>query len=572
MSDVVTRFAPSPTGHLHVGGARTALFNWALARQLGGRFLLRIEDTDQARSSADAVTGILADLAWLGIDWDEGPSFTTEDGRRLGGDPRDVGPFFQSERRDLYDAALARLIEADLAYPAFESGEELDALRKQAREEKRNFRYRRPADFDREAARARVEAGEPHVVRFRMPEAGVEVEDAILGPVAFGEDQVDDFVVRKRDGFPTYHLAVVVDDEAMGVTHVLRGQEHLNNTPRHKALQQALGFRVPIYAHLPVIFNADGSKMSKRDKDKAARVAVKEAMAVDEAAARAQLAPAVDAATLERWLGDKKSQLASETLAALASKLGGELPGIDVEDFRRGGYLPGVLVNFLALLGWSPGEKQADGRDLERFDAAYLAAHFDLPRIGKGNARFDRAKLLAFNQESLAELSPRSFQEEHASWLARYAPELAKQLPEDRSALFASAMQPRSRTLAEPTAADGPGAFALVEDHEIDLDEKAVAKFLRKGEPSGAALLAEFRDTLATLEPFAPEALEAAAGAFAEARGIGMGKIAQPLRVAVTGKAASPALGDTLAILGRDAVLARIDRCLAEIGTAAPTG
>ncbi|MCP5065119.1 MAG: glutamate--tRNA ligase, partial [bacterium] len=204
---VVTRFAPSPTGHLHVGGARTALFNWALARQLGGRFLLRIEDTDQARSSADAVRGILEDLAWLGLDWDEGPEFETATGP-VGGDERGVGPFFQSERKDRYDAAIDSLIERDLAYPAFESPEELDALRREARAAKRNFRYRRADGFDRDAALRRARDGEPHVMRFRMPEEEIEVEDRILGQILFGEDQLDDFVVRKRDGFPTYHLAV----------------------------------------------------------------------------------------------------------------------------------------------------------------------------------------------------------------------------------------------------------------------------------------------------------------------------------------------------------------------------
>ncbi len=556
---VVTRFAPSPTGHLHVGGARTALFNWALARRLGGRFLLRIEDTDQARSSPEAVRGILDDLAWLGLDWDEGPE---HDGQ--GGDPRGVGPFFQSERKVRYDEAIASLVERDLAYPAFESPEELDALRREAREAKRNFRYRRPAGFDRDAALARVEGGEPHVVRFRMPEEEVSVEDRILGPVAFPEDQLDDFVVRKRDGFPTYHLAVVVDDQAMGVTHVLRGQEHLGNTPRHVALQRALGFREPVYAHLPVIFNPDGSKMSKRDKDKVARMAVREALATDADGTRARLAGVVDLPMLDRWLADKKSQLGSSDLLEVESLLELDLPGIDVEDFRHGGYLPDVVVNFLALLGWSPGRKDGDGKDLERFDPAFLAEHFALERIGKGNARFDRAKLLAFSQETLGTMDDARFQGHWEDWCARYAPDVLGRLEGPGRARFAAAMKPRSRTLAEPTAPGGPGAFALVEDDGYGFDPKAVGKFLDKGDPSGRALLPELREAVAAVEPFEPEAIEAAAAAVAEAHGLGMGKVAQPLRVALTGAAASPALGETLAILGRESVLRRIDRCLAE--------
>lgn len=566
MNAVVTRFAPSPTGHLHVGGARTALFNWALARSLGGRFLLRVEDTDRARSSAEAARGILEDLAWLGIEWDEGPTLTLPDGRTLGGDPRGVGPFFQSERRASYDAAIQSLLERDLAYPAFESTERLDALRQKAREQKRNFRYRRSGDFDREAALARAETGEEHVVRFRMPEQRVAVVDQVLGEVSFDGDQLDDFVIRKRDGFPTYHLAVVVDDEAMGVTHVLRGQEHLNNTPRHLALQQALGYREPVYAHLPVIFNADGSKMSKRDKDKAARLAVREGLAADEAGLRARLGDTLETGLLERWLGDERSQLPGVQLAALGEALALELPGIEVEDFRRGGFLPEVLVNFLALLGWSPGEKEPDGRDKERFDPSYLAERFSLERVGRGNARFDRSKLLAFNQDSLAALDDERFLALWEAWCARYAPKASSRLGE-RVPLFAAAIKPRSSTLADPTAPAGPGAFAFAADDAFSFDEKAVARFLRKGEPSGLEQLAAFRETLAGLERFDPEAIEAAAFGFAEDRGIGLGKIAQPLRVAVTGSSASPGLGDTLAMLGREAVLARIERCLRECAT-----
>jgi glutamyl-tRNA synthetase len=273
-NQTVTRFAPSPTGHLHIGGARTALFCAAYAGGASGRFVLRIEDTDQKRSSEAAAAGILDDLVWLGITWDDGPTYS-DGAHGCGGDDRGVGPFYQSQRREHYGKHLDRLIDAELAYPAFETPEELAEMRKAAEAEKKTFIYRRPADYDHAAALKRAES-EEHVIRFRMPEAPVTVRDEILGEVTFPYEELDDLVIRKKDGFPTYHFAVVVDDELMGVTHVVRGQEHLNNTPRHIALMNALGFRVPVFAHLPLIFNADGSKMSKRDKDKAVRSAVKQ--------------------------------------------------------------------------------------------------------------------------------------------------------------------------------------------------------------------------------------------------------------------------------------------------------
>jgi glutamyl/glutaminyl-tRNA synthetase len=540
----VTRFAPSPTGHLHIGGARTALYNWALARP-DGRFLLRIEDTDQARSSDQAARGILEDLAWLGIAWDEGPAFAG-----LGGDPRGVGPWRQAERLPHYAAAVDALIARDLAYPAFESNEELEAMRAAARAEKRNFRYRRAPEFDRAAALARMPR-EPHVVRFRMPEQPVAVVDRVLGAIEFGEEHLDDFVIRKRDGFPTYHLAVVVDDELMGVTHVLRGQEHLNNTPRHVALQRALGYREPVYAHLPVIFNADGSKMSKRDKDKAAREAVK--------AGRIDVG---EVAGLDAWLKDKRAQLPQDQLDDLARRLALELPCIEVEDFRRAGYLPDTLCNYLALLGWSPGEKDAEGRDRERFDRAYLAERFSLERIGAGNARFDREKLLAFSQDAIAALSDDEFFARWTEWCERYEPaRLARDEAWRRR--FAAMIRTRCRTLADPTAPGGPGAFAWADDTGFAYDPAAVEQHLRKGEPNGFARLRAAQPALADLTDFTPEAIEAAVGALAAQLGVGMGKLAQPLRVAVTGRAASPPLGETLAILGRDAALRRIARCLA---------
>jgi glutamyl-tRNA synthetase len=558
MPGTVTRFAPSPTGHLHIGGARTALYNWALARP-DGRFLLRVEDTDRARSTEEAAAGILEDLAWLGIHWDEGPAFG-EPGSELGGDPRGVGPFRQAERLDHYAKAVEALIAHDLAYPAFETPEELDALRTAARAEKRTFRYRRAEPFDRDAALARMER-EDHVVRFRMPTEAVTVTDRVIGAIEFGEEHLDDFVIRKRDGFPTYHLAMVVDDEAMGVTHVLRGQEHLNNTPRHVALQRALGYREPVYAHLSLIFNADGSKMSKRDKDKAARAVVKERIAAD-AGVRESLDELVGGGAFGPWLKDKRAQLDPTRLARLAEALALDLPCIEVEDFRRAGYLPEVLCNYIALLGWSPGEKDAEGRDLERFDRAYLAEHFSIERVGVANARFDLEKLISFNQDTIAALSDDAFFAAWTQWCERYAPERIER-DEGWRRRFAAMIRTRCRTLADAASRTGPGAFAWRADDAVEYEPAAVEKWLRKGAPSGFERLRAVSASLGGVAPFAPEAIEAAVSALAEDLGVGLGKLAQPLRVAVTGGAASPPLGDTLAILGPESVARRIERCLA---------
>ena len=368
-STVVTRFAPSPSGNLHVGGARTALFCYAFAKGRGGRFVLRIEDTDQKRSSDAASLGFLKDLDWFGLRWDEGPTFDAPDGTLVGGGAH--GPYFQAQRLDLYDAAIETLLAEGKAYPAFDTAEDLDAARAAARAEGRPYRYdgskaMAMTEIDREAARAE---GRPCVIRFRSDARAVTIRDEILGEATLPAGEVDDFVIRKGDGFPTYHFAVVVDDELMGVTHVLRAQEHFNNTAKHLLLQEALGYRTPVYGHLPIIFNPDGSKMSKRDKDRTLREAVV-ARGIDAPPAGRDGRPLCDAETFGRWRGDKTVQLASDVCEAIAAALDVELPEINVEDFRRSGYLPEVLVNFLALNGWSP------GHDLEKFDLAFLCERF----------------------------------------------------------------------------------------------------------------------------------------------------------------------------------------------------
>lgn len=572
MHDVVTRFAPSPTGHLHVGGARTALFCWALARRMGGKFLLRIEDTDQVRTSVGACEGIFSSLTWLGLDWDEGPEYETRSwvkgpaGRQprvVGGDPRGVGPFFQSQRLELYNAVIDEMIERDLAYPAFESFEELDAKRKACEARKESYRYDRAAlEIPRAERLARMRAGEGHVIRFMMPAEAVVVRDEVLGEVRLEADQLDDLVLRKRDGFPTYHFACVVDDEKMGVTHVLRGQEHLINSPRHVAMQRALGYRTPVYAHLPLISNPDGSKMSKRDKDKAAKDALARAQLDDAALAALCEKINISPGDLSAWIADKRAQLPLEQVDALAREIGVRLPEINVGDFFASGYLPEVLCNYLALLGWNPGMKNADGTDLERFDLAFLAEHFSLERLGRKASRFDREKLLAFNADTIQKgMDDGEFLSAWRDWAPRGMPDndLFDALAGARGPALAAAARPRTKTLRD---AIEHVRFALLADDAVEFDLKAVEKVLRKGEPSGVDILRDVRAVLEGVEPFEASAIEDAIKSWSETRGLGMGKAAQPLRVAITGGTVSPGLGETLALVGRAGVLARLDRCV----------
>lgn len=571
MAQVITRFAPSPTGHLHIGGARTALFCWAFARRARndgaeGRFMVRIEDTDQARSSEESTRGILEDLAWLGIDWDDGPEFH-RDGTPIGGDPRSVGPFFQARRVDTYARYIDRLVQAGRAYPAFETPDQLEAQRREAAAAKRTFRYDRSVMPMDERLR-RLRAGEPHVIRFVAPTESVTVSDQVLGEVAYAAGEMDDFVIRKADGFPTYHFAVVVDDELMGVTHILRAQEHLNNTPRHVALQKALGFRTPVYAHMPLIFNMDGSKMSKRDKAKAARAAARQHSHPEgpEALAAELKLPAP---ALQAFLkGDSDAVDVAEVLAA---RFGVPLPEIEVCDFRAAGYLPEAVVNFIALLGWSPGQKDDQGRDVEKFDAAFLARNFSLDRIGRTNARFDRVKLLSFNSDAITALSDDEFCRRWRAWADAFDPVAAGALSDRKLAMLAPAARPRCKTLRDLAQVV---RFALVSDDGFEYDAKAVEKVLRKGDPSGLQVLRAVREVVAAADPFDPAPINRAIESFAaaglpgaaEPRPLGMGAVAQPLRVALTGAAVSPPLGETLAVLGKASALRRIDRCLGAFG------
>jgi glutamyl/glutaminyl-tRNA synthetase len=549
---VVTRFAPSPSGHLHVGGARSALFCWAFAHGRGGRFILRIEDTDQKRSSDAASVGFLKDLAWLGIRWDEGPEF-----EGCGGGPS--GPYFQSQRLDIYNREFARLIESGSAYYAFDTPSELEAMRADAKSRGVAYRYDRTRAVGRPKAEvdALLAAGTPAVIRFRTPEGPITIRDEILGEATLPAGEVDDFVIRKADGFPTYHFAVVVDDACMGVTHVLRAQEHFNNTAKHMVLQDALGYPRPTYGHMPLIVNPDGSKMSKRDKDKVLRKAVKE---------RGISQPPGGCVPADRWaawLADTAVQLDLEDASALAASLDVTLPEINVDDFRRSGYLPEVLCNFLALNGWSPGQ------NVEKFDNAFLAERFDLKRVVKTPAKFDRVKLLSFNCDAITGMPPERYAALSRAHGHAYHPAFMARLTDAQFDALAAASQPRSKTLEDLFRSN---MFLAIDDGAIRWsDAKAVKKHLLEGTPSGLDHVRALRDLLAELPaPWTPSTLESAISSYAQSAAEGqLGKVAQPLRVAVSGGTVSPPIFDTLAILGRDSTLTRIGRCIASVASPA---
>jgi glutamyl-tRNA synthetase len=470
---------------LHVGSARTALFNWLLARQSGGAFILRVEDTDTARNVEGAEEKIMEDLRWLGLQWDEGIEV---------GGPH--APYFQSQRMSYYDEAIRRLLAEGRAYHAFDTAEELEALREKAQAEKRTFVYPRPDRFPDEQAVEQARAdGRPVVVRFCTGGEDITVHDEVMGNVTIVASELDDFIIRKDNGMPTYHLANVVDDAAMGVNLVLRGQEFLSQTPRHIALQKALGYPTPRYVHMPLTMDMKGRKLSKRDG------------------------------------------------------------AVEVFSFRQAGYLPEALVNFIALLGWSP------GGDRERFTVEELLAMFSIDRMGRQNSKFDRDKLLAFNTEWAGLVSADRLFETFSDWL-NLNPEtkLGSAHLDDEMKRTLLAINKGFRTFADIETKSG---FIFAEDNEIEYDPAAVKKVLQKGEGAGYDMLEMLVPLLEAAEPWNHQSLEAVVAGVCDAEGVGMGKVAQPIRVAVAGTTVSPAIFDTLVLLGKDKTLNRMRLCLA---------
>ena len=539
---VVTRFAPSPTGYLHVGGARTALFNWLFARHTGGKFLLRIEDTDLKRNTPTAMQQVLNDLRWLGIDWDEGPEV---------GGPN--GPYLQSQRLDIYRSYAERLVREGKAYYCFDTVEELTVLRDKAEAAKQGFAYTRPAVLpdEKDVARARAE-GRPVAIRFAVnAPQGFVVDDLIRGKVRFGPAEVGDFIIIKSDGFPTYHFAVVIDDELMKVTHVIRGQEHLMNTPCHQALQDALGFRRPAYAHMSVTVSDSGGKLSKRERPVTLRKAIEKNAAADRAALAA--AGGISAENLDGFLrGESMPDMPA--VDAMARQLGVELPEINIVDFFRSGYIPETMVNFLGFLGFNPGGE----REILRREE--LVSVFDIHRLTKANSLFDRKKLSSFNTEHIKMCTPETLLAHFKMFLAQTGSPLQKADDAMLSRMLHCCLG--ARTLAE---IERKCRFVSADDDAIEFDPSAVEKVLRKD--GGAATLPLVARRLGELKEVTAEAIEQVLRGLAEEKQVGLGKVAQPLRVAITGTTISPPIFDAVDMLGMDRTLKRIALAVRRFGT-----
>jgi glutamyl-tRNA synthetase len=469
---VVTRFAPSPTGLLHIGGVRTALFSWLYARRHGGKFILRVEDTDRERSTDEAVRVILEGMQWLGLAADE-------------------GPYFQTARFPRYKEVIAQWLAEGKAYRCYCTKDELEQLRAEqmARKEKPRYdgRWR-----DRTDSRPGVDP----VIRFRNPlEGEVVVEDQVHGRVVFRNSELDDLVIARGDGTPTYNFCVVVDDADMGVTHVIRGDDHLNNTPRQMNMLAALGAKIPVYAHVPMILGPDGAKLSKRHG------------------------------------------------------------AVSVLQYEEDGYLPDALLNYLVRLGWSHG-------DQEVFTREEMIAAFDIADVNKAASAFNPEKLLWLNQQHLMRADPATVVPYLKPHLARIGVDTAgyggaggAAADDAFLARIVVAQRERVKTLKEMAQASRYFFGAAVE-----LDAKAAAKHLNE---EGRAVLAELRGVLAGAADWTAAPLNAALNALATARGIGLGKVAQPLRVALTGNTISPPIDLTLELLGRERSLARLDTALA---------
>lgn len=465
----VTRFAPSPTGYLHIGGARTALFNWLYARHHGGSFLLRIEDTDRARSTDDAIAKILDGMDWLGL-------------------TADRPPLFQFARAPRHAEVAHRLLAEGKAYRCYATPQELEAMREEQKAkglpQRYDGRWRERTDWPE---------NQPFVVRLKAPREGETViEDRVQGRVRQANGELDDFVLLRSDGTPTYMLAVVVDDHDMGVTDIIRGDDHLTNTFRQLALIRALGWPEPVYAHVPMIHGPDGAKLSKRHG------------------------------------------------------------ALGVEAYRdEMGVLPEALENYLLRLGWAHGDTELVARD----EAVKL---FDLDGVGRSPGRFDLKKLESVNAHYMK-------QADNARLVALVAPRMAESLgveltAANRDVLLRSMdeLKTRAKNLNELAGS----ALFLVRNRPLAIDE-AASKLL---DADGLSLLADTRTALGSVGPWEREALEAAAKAVAEARGLGLGKVAGPLRAALTGQANAPSVFAVMAALGRDESLGRIDDALAQVG------
>jgi len=459
-----TRFAPSPTGYLHIGGARTALYSWLHARKHGGRFVLRIEDTDRERSTEASVNAILEGMTWLGLDYDE-------------------GPFYQTQRFDRYREVIQQLLDKGLAYHCYCSRDELDAMREEAMARKAKPRY-----DGRCRTRTEPREGVEPVIRFKNPtEGAVVINDLIKGKVVISNSELDDLIIARSDGTPTYNLTVVVDDWDMGITHVIRGDDHLNNTPRQINLLHALGAEPPTYAHVPMILGEDGKRLSKRHG------------------------------------------------------------AVSVMQYREEGYLPEALLNYLVRLGWSHGDR-------EIFSLDEMITLFDVRDVNVAASTFNPEKLRWLNQQYII-AAPL---EDIAHHLSIHLGKLGIDPAEGPDILeVVAAQKERAQTLVEMAQI----SEFIYRDFEA-FDETAAKKNLR---PVAREPLEKMREALAAVDDWTPENLHQAVHQVAEALELKMGKVAQPLRVAVVGRAASPGIDVTLHLVGKAACLRRIDMALAFI-------
>ena len=517
---VRTRFAPSPTGYLHIGGVRTALFCWLFARRHGGQFILRIDDTDQQRNVEEAVEPILAGLRWLGIDWDEGPE--------VGGP---YAPYYQSQRSARHQEAARELVERGMAYYDYATTEELQTEREAAQNQKQSFVYSRRWMAETPADRARFEAqGRQGVVRLKMPREGTLVlEDLVRGRVEFEWAREQDHVVQRADGSCLYHLASVVDDEDFRITHVIRAEEHLSNTPRQVFIARALGYTLPQYAHLP--FVAEPGSRNKLSKRK-----------------------------LSQYLKNRDFaemlQHGSKIAAAIGLKTSPETFNPVIADFyRQVGYLPDALVNYLALLGWSLDDKT------EHFNRQQLVESFSLERVNKAPASFDPKKLWAFQDWHMQQVPVDKRVDLVAPYLQR-AGMVHGALSEAERAKVAHILTAAGDRIKAAGDVTNYTEF-FVPDDQLPYDEQAFAKHLRR--PGAAELLKEYRDRLAAAEPFDAPTLERLTHELVAAKGIKIGEIIHAIRVSITGKSIGMGLFDCLAILGRPSSLARIDRALEQV-------
>ena len=459
---VRTRFAPSPTGHLHIGGARTALFNYLYARHNGGAFILRVEDSDVQRSTEESVAAILDGMRWLGLDWDE-------------------GPYFQSERFDLYRARAESLLEKGLAYRCYCTPEELEKRREEA------MREGRPPMYDGRCREAVARPGAPFAVRFRVPEGTTVFDDAIKGRIEFDNSTIEDLVILRSDGTPTYNLCVVVDDAEMGITEVIRGDDHINNTPKQILLYRAMGYEVPGFAHLPMILGEDRTRLSKRHG-------------------------------------------ATSVMA-----------------YKEMGVLPEALVNYLARLGWSHGDEEV-------FTLDELIEKFTLEAVGKSSGVFNSKKLLWLNQHYIQKKSPEDLRGPFLEQLRKLGVEAED---DERVVKIIKTLQKRSVTLEEMARS----ALFYFRDR-VEYEEKAERKFLtqEKTAPFGSLI-----EGLEGLEDFTEENIEAVFNDILEKTGLKLGKIAQPVRVALTGGTISPGIFETIWALGKEKSIERLRAALAHV-------